>query len=142
MKNQDKNIKKVKSHFETRKGLIKKLDDVFSKYIRKKYSVSGIVKCYTCGSYHEEKHIQAGHFISRKKYSVRWDEVNVKPQCLKCNIFTQGEQAKFEAGLIKEYGQEAVEMLKIKSHNIFKADTGVISILISDYRRKLELLRT
>ena len=52
-----------------RKTLVKKLDAVFSEYIRRKYAdKNGIVKCYTCNkkAYWKGEGMQNGHFISRK----------------------------------------------------------------------------
>ena len=69
-------------------SLKKKLDIIFSKYIRlKDADPSGNVECYTCGvvKQWEKDGMQAGHFMSRKHTITRWDEQNVKPQCYTCN---------------------------------------------------------
>ena len=82
----------------SRSKLIKKLDNVFSQYIRLSRSDDqGFCTCVTCGksAHWKEGGIQAGHFISRKHYSVRWDEDNVHPQCVGCNVFKAGEQYKY-----------------------------------------------
>ena len=46
----------------TRSKLVKKLDTVFSQYIRLKDSKDGIGTCVTCGKQDHWKNLQAGHF--------------------------------------------------------------------------------
>ncbi len=70
-----------------RKGTIswykKKLDTIFSIYIRTKHSdCDGVVKCFTCGASKVIKKIQNGHFVSRQYLATRWEEDNCRPQCL------------------------------------------------------------
>ena len=89
-------VKKSKSR------LVKKLDSIFSKYIRLKHSKNGICTCFTCGRKYEVKKIHAGHFMSRRHYSTRWDEENVRPQCYGCNVGNQGKQYEFAINLNNE----------------------------------------
>ena len=80
----------------TRSKLVKKLDTVFSQYIRRSNADNnGYCTCVTCNKTFHWKEIQAGHFMSRKFYSVRWSEENVKPQCVACNVYRAGEQYKY-----------------------------------------------
>ena len=66
----------------TRKKLIARLDKVFSQWVRSKDADHrGFVQCFTCGQFKHWKTVDAGHFQSRAKFSTRWDEMNVKPQC-------------------------------------------------------------
>ena len=60
----------------------KKLDSVFSRYIREKYEKDGKVPCYTCPHIGTVKTMQCGHFVPRQHMSTRWDEDNCRPQCL------------------------------------------------------------
>jgi len=67
--------------------LKKKLDTIFSTYIRLKYADEDLnVKCFTCDKVYHYKKIQNGHFYSRSILSLRWDEQNCRPQCYGCNI--------------------------------------------------------
>ena len=52
----------------TRSKIVKKLDTVFSQYIRLKNSVDEISTCFTCGKQDHWKKLQNGHFQSRKHY--------------------------------------------------------------------------
>jgi hypothetical protein len=90
----------------TRSKIVKKLDAVFSQYIRLSNSVNGVAECVTCNKKDHWKNLQCGHFQSRKHYSTRWDESNVAVQCAGCNVFRYGEQYKFSLYLGKEKSQE------------------------------------
>ena len=95
----------------TRSKIVKKLDNIFSQYTRLSNSKNGICTCVTCGKVGDWKNggMQAGHFMSRKHYSTRWDERNVKPQCVGCNMFKAGEQYKFSLYLGGKLSEELLE---------------------------------
>lgn len=119
----------------TKSKLVKKLDVVFSQWVRMSNADhKGFCKCVTCGRSYHWKQIQAGHFMSRKHYSTRWDEDNVKPQCKACNVFNQGEQYKYSIHL----GQELSESLLSKSRQIQKFTTADIEYLIELYSDRLK----
>jgi len=120
-------------------GKIKKeLDAIFSKYIRQKYAVDGMVSCYTCGKIFEIKRIQNGHFVSRKHLATRWSEENCRPQCWGCNGFGRGMTLEFEEGLIKEYGRDKVEAIKQSRHQTLKLDREWYLDKIEHYARLIE----
>ena len=104
----------------SRKTIIKKLDKVFSQFIRRRFAVNEIGKCITCGKQAHWKELQAGHFMSRKHYSTRWDEINVQTQCSGCNVFRYGEQFKFGMYLEQAYGNGVAEEMHNKSREITK----------------------
>jgi 5-methylcytosine-specific restriction endonuclease McrA len=120
----------------TRKSLIKKLDTVFSQYIRLRYAKNEIATCVTCGKKDHWKKLQAGHFMSRKHYSTRWDEDNVEVQCQACNVFRYGEQYLFA----KYLGQEKADALLTKSRETVKFSDYDIQEMIDLYKTKLSLL--
>jgi len=86
----------------TRKTIVKKLDKLFSLYIRTRYAKNEIAECITCGKKAHYKKLQAGHFMSRKNYATRWEEKNVEVQCYACNVMRYGEQYKFGEKLKKD----------------------------------------
>lgn len=119
----------------TRTKLVKKLDVVFSKYIRLSNSdKNGYCTCVTCGNKFYWKEIQAGHFMSRKHYSTRWDENNVKPQCVACNVYRAGEQYKFSLYL----GNNLSEELYIKSKEIRKFTSLELEEMYNDFNERLK----
>lgn len=131
-----KPIKVKKPKKLSRSKLIKKLDTIFSQYIRVKDSnKKGIGTCVTCGKKEHWKNLQAGHFMSRKHYSTRWDEDNVKIQCVSCNVFRYGEQFLFS----KYLGNKLSEDLLAKSRNIIKFTNVELEEMISQYSNKLKV---
>lgn len=114
----------------SRASLVKKLDTVFSIYIRNRYTNNEIAECYTCNKKDHWKKLQAGHFASRKHYSTRWDEYNVQVQCASCNIWNQGMQFEFGKRLCLQYGDNFAEDLMIKSNISVKfADVDLIDMI-------------
>lgn len=117
----------------SRSKLIKKLDKVFSLYIRQRYAKNEIAQCFTCGKKNHWKKLQCGHFQSRKHYSTRWDEINCQVQCAGCNVFKYGEQFIFSKNLDLEYGDGCSEALYYKAKQITKFSTPEIEELITKY---------
>ena len=65
----------------SRKTLIRKLDKLFSEYMRKRDTdVNGYGLCCTCAKRIHYKEGHCGHFMSRRHYATRWDPENVNLQ--------------------------------------------------------------
>jgi len=121
----------------SRKTIVKKLDTIFSKYVRlKDADFKGNCICVTCGRSYYWKEIQAGHFISRKHYSTRWDERNVKPQCYSCNVMRYGEQYKYS----KYLGIELSEDLLNLSYKIVKFSNPELIEMTLTYNKLVQEL--
>ena len=126
---------------KSRKSIVKRLDTVFSLYIRLRYANNEMVECYTCGKVsHFKKGMQCGHFQSRKSYATRWDLDNCKAQCYGCNVMKYGEQYKFGLKLDKEFGVGTAEKLLIKSKKIVKYSNDDLESLITYYNNLLNEL--
>lgn len=121
--------KKVK-----RSTIVKKLDTIFSQYIRKKNSDHGKAKCFTCGKIDDWKKLQNGHFQSRRHYSTRWSEQNCQVQCAGCNVFKYGEQYKFGFELDKKYGEGTAQELHIKAQKQIKFQNYELLEMIKKYQ--------
>ena len=117
----------------SRSKLIKKLDNVFSLYIRLRYAKNEIAQCFTCGKKDHYNRLQCGHFQSRKHYSTRWDEINCQVQCAGCNVFRYGEQFVFGKNLDMEFGKGCSESLYYKAKQTVKYSTNDINELITKY---------
>ena len=121
----------------TRSKLVKKLDTVFSQYIRlSNADNNGYCTCVTCNKTFFWKEIQAGHFMSRKHYSTRWDERNVKPQCVRCNIYNQGEGYLYSLYL----GDKLSKILLYESRELRKFTNIELEEMIKDYSERLKKL--
>jgi hypothetical protein len=112
--------------------LKKKLDAIFSKYIRWYYAdANGYVECYTCGVTKPVKEMQCGHFQSRRHYATRWHTDNCKPQCVKCNMFMQGN--------IWVYGNKLkAEIGDVKFNELIQLSNSTVKYTQQDYLDMLE----
>ena len=123
---------------KSRKNLIVALDRVFSKYIRTKYLRDNFVECVTCNRKYPINKIQAGHFMSRKHYSTRWDEENVFPQCYGCNVMQQGQQYLFSKFIDEKFGEGYSDVLLFKSRETVKFADYELEEMIQDYTKRLK----
>ena len=122
----------------TRKGLVKKLDTIFSHFIRmRNANVNGYVECVTCGKHDHWKNMDCGHFMSRKFMSTRWHEDNCQVQCKSCNVFRYGEQYKYSVWL----GQEKAEKLHQLSRQTLKLFDYDLLDMINIYKEKVEIIK-
>ncbi|MAN62518.1 MAG: hypothetical protein CMI60_11305 [Parvibaculum sp.] len=122
---------------------IKKLDKVFSKYVRKFHEDKyGLCTCITCGVQKPPKEMHAGHFMSRGCYSTRWlhqpDEgmVNVLPQCPRCNLYDSNQNYKYGLALDAKYGKGTAE----KIYNLSKQTSKYSIVDIVAMRKNYEKL--
>ena len=102
--------------------LKKELDKWFSLFIRlREANEFGYCQCFTCGVVRGYKDgMQNGHFQSRKHMATRFDEENCQVQCIKCNMFSQGEQYKFALALESKYGEGKAEELEFLARTTLK----------------------
>ncbi len=101
--------------------LKKELDKWFSLYIRLRNATSeGVAQCFTCGKIDHYKKLQCGHFQSRRHHATRWNEWNCQVQCVKCNMFEQGEQYRFGIYLEGKYGEGTSRELIVLSQTTVK----------------------
>lgn len=100
----------------SRSSEIKKLDRIFSEYIRRRNADhAGYVRCITCKQMLHWKDCHAGHFVSRGCHLTRFDERNVNEQCCGCNTYKAGEIAEYFIYIEQTYGRKALnELMKLK----------------------------
>lgn len=114
-------LKKKQERMKAKAGLSKsklrdKLDAIFSKYIRLKYSdKNGYCRCISCGKVFPWNEIQNGHYMSRRYMSTRFSEDNCRPQCVACNIFNQGNIQMYRRALIKQIGEQRVDLIEVRA---------------------------
>ena len=81
---------KKKNAKETIWFLTRKLDKIFSEYIRRKYSDKDWnITCISCEKKLHWKESHNCHWISRGNRQYRFDEDNCRPWCAWCNTFNQ-----------------------------------------------------
>ena len=119
----------------SRAGLIKKVDAAFSLFVRKNHADEhGNVKCVTCGKQMPWKEAHAGHFVRRRHYSVRWNEQNVHPQCVFCNVYADGNEGEYARFIIDTYGRETLDELLSMKHETRKWTYSELQELLEIYR--------
>lgn len=118
----------------------KKLDEVFSQYIRLKYADNnGFCKCISCGKMFHWTRIQNGHYMSRTHLSTRFDENNCRPQCVACNIFKSGNIQMYRRGLIEQIGSEMVDAVEVKAvSTITKLSSKDYEEMYHHYKKEVE----
>lgn len=78
--------------------------------------------------------------MSRRHYSTRWDEENVYPQCMKCNMYSQGEQYLFSKFIDEKFGEGYSDVLLFKSRETVKFSDFEIEEMIQDFTNRLKVL--
>ena len=68
-----------------------------------------------CGKVFPWKEIQNGHYMSRRYMSTRFSEDNCRPQCVACNIFNQGNIQMYRRALIKQIGEQRVDLIEARA---------------------------
>lgn len=122
-------------------ALTRKLDAIFSRYVRMKGAdEGGTVACVTCGKLLHWKEAHAGHFISRRHMSVRWDERNVHPQCCGCNTFNGGALDEYSAYIINSYGMNTFDNLRAMKNQTVKWTRDQLQTLIARYESAVKEL--
>lgn len=123
--------------------LTKKLDKIFSEYIRRKYSdKKWMVNCISCDKQLHWKEAHNAHWISRWNKQYRFDEDNCRPACAWCNTFNQEfHQRIFTIKQIKRLGQEVVDIMIDNTHYVYKQGKTELRQLIEEYSLKLKELK-
>lgn len=149
-----KNVSKKKP--EKLSTLIKKLDKVFSQFIRlRDTDENGNGRCVTCNQPTTYREANAGHFIRRGRHATRWNEMNVNIQDVACNKYKDGAEFEHSLYIDNKYpGLELVEndskgflrtseVLHNKGKEIFKPGKPWLREQIIIYKNKVtELLKT
>ena len=123
---------------KSRSKIVKELDSAFSKFIRNRDSDGELCTCSTCGVQKPIKQMQAGHFMSRSKYSTRWDEENVHAQCAGCNMWKQGRQYEMSIYIDQKFYDGKADELLRKSNTIEKFSDGDLIFMTEHYKALLK----
>lgn len=125
---------------QTAAQLKKKLDAIFSQYVRLKASINGYGKCFTCGVIKHYKEAHNGHWIPRNILATRFHEDNCRFQCIGCNLYANGKFIEFRINLVKEIGEQRVKKLEQLKFSIFKVDSRWYEEQILHYKEAVDNL--
>ena len=112
----------------------KKLDVVFSKYIRERDKHT----CFTCGLVMEPNRSQNGHFAPRQYLALRFDERNCNCQCYACNMLYNGQPSAYAIRLKAKYGDSIIEELEQSRLKTMKLDAIWYAEKIAYYQARIE----
>lgn len=113
-KKKDSNTPKEKR----KPDLVKKLDKVFSQYIRlRDVMPSGFFKCISCGKIKPFSEADCGHYHSRTHMATRFEEDNCHCECKGCNRFSADHLIGYRENLITKIGFSRVERLNVLAHS-------------------------
>ena len=116
--------------------LQKRLDQIFSEYIRlKEANDNGFCKCVTCGSMWHWTALHNGHYVDRRHIATRYDERNCHPCCYHCNVTLRGNLSKYRQFIIDKYGVKVLEELE-------SAKRATEKYSVADYQEKIEYYRS
>lgn len=102
----------------------------FNEFIRLRDADKG---CISCSGPVEH----AGHYLSvGHNAALRFNEVNVNGQCLRCNYHLHGNAIHYRNGLIKRYGEQKVLLLESNARQINKMERVEVIAIIQQYLKQ------
>lgn len=98
--------------------LVKKLDRVFSKYIRlRDVMPNGYFRCISCGKIKPIEQGDCGHYHSRTHMATRFEEDNCHCECKACNRMSADHLIAYRENLITKIGFSRVDRLNVLAHS-------------------------
>jgi len=86
--------------------------------------------------------MDAGHFINRKHLALRYNEINVQPQCRSCNRFDEGNLPAFGLALQQKYGEDIIKKLLATKVQTAKLSQWEVDEMIRYYKQEIKSLKT
>lgn len=138
--------KKKKQSSSTKKNgggvdLVKKLDRIFSYYIRLRDSMpNGMCKCISCGKIKPYREIDCGHFFGRTNMATRFDEDNCNGECRGCNRASSDHLIFYQENLIKKIGVARFSSLRERARSTKKWEPDELQRMIDYYTKEVKRL--
>lgn len=109
-------LTKSKPKPRSKPNLVRKLDRIFSLYIRLRDAMpNGYVRCISCGKIKAFDEVDCGHYHSRIHMATRFDEDNCNAECRYCNRMSADHLDKYAINLVKKIGKNRFDLLRIKA---------------------------
>lgn len=139
IKKQKKEHSKAKKEFNEndRKYLLELAQKTCNTYIR----IRDGKYCISCRASGDGRVYQAGHFKSQGgNSSLRFDELNIHSQCVRCNMHLSGNLVPYREALIAKIGLAEVERLETtKNTKLWTVDE--LKDIIKHYKQKIKELK-
>lgn len=98
--------------------LTKKLDKVFSAYIRlRDVMPSGVFRCISCGQIKRFEQGDCGHYHSRIHMATRWEPDNCHMECRACNRVSSDHLIGYRRNLIEKIGLDRINRLEFMARS-------------------------
>lgn len=122
--------------------LVKKLDTVFSLFIRLRDAMpNGFFRCISCGQIKPFAQADCGHFHRRELMSTRFDERNCNAECRFCNRMKADHLIDYQKHLIEKIGKDEYDKLYILAHSTKHWMVSELKDMIKYYTALTEELR-
>ncbi|HEY3405418.1 MAG TPA: recombination protein NinG [Ohtaekwangia sp.] len=135
---------RTKSKPDSLSTLIKKLDTVFSEFIRlRDCDDKGTVTCFVTGERVWWRDSDAAHYIHRAAMTTRYDQMNVHATTKDTNQFEDPFQheKKYREKMVSTYGLSTVTQLEQRGRELQKFMRHEILELIETYSEKVKQLK-
>lgn len=123
--------------------------EAFSRYIRMRDWAKQVdpdpwtAPCITCHKMYPiagKGCMQAGHFITRGRTAILFDEKNVHAQCYNCNMNLKGAWDNYYESMLRMYGQETIDDLMARRFDEVKRPLYELEEGRDHWKRKLKEL--
>lgn len=145
IKRKPKNPKSgIKERKPSTAALVRKLDKIFSLYIRLRDSAAynyQYFRCISCGQIKPFKQMDCGHFISRTHQATRFDEENAHGECRFCNRFSADHIIAYQRNLEAKIGKDRVDMLLARGRMTKKWSAFELQLLIKHYQQEVDKMQ-
>lgn len=122
-------------------NLVKKLDRIFSLYIRlRDVMPNGYVRCISCGQIKSFEDVDCGHFHSRRHMATRFSEDNCHAECKFDNRFSADHLIGYQRNLIQKIGQQRFDLLNVKAHSTCNFTDSELNEMITHYTSEVKKL--
>jgi hypothetical protein len=119
-----------------------KADKWFSEFIRLRDSDEhGIATCITSGRRAHWRTMDCGHYISRAKEAVRYDECNAHAQSKQANRFQGGHFMEHGLRIEEKHGRGTVHALEQKAMRPCKRTASDYQFIANTYRSRVEWIK-
>lgn len=134
----------IKERKPSTAALVRKLDKIFSLYIRLRDSAAYNFKyfrCISCGQIKPFEQMDCGHFISRTHQATRFDEENAHGECRFCNRFSADHIIAYQRNLEAKIGKDRVDMLLARGRMTKKWSAFELQLLIKHYQQEVDKMQ-
>ena len=125
-------------------SVVRKLDEIFSKYIRLRDSKAfgfQAFRCISCGQIKPFEQMDCGHFVGRTHLATRWDEDNCNGECRACNRMSADHIIYYQRNLERKIGAEKVDLLLARGRQVKKWSAWELEQLIKYYTDQVNQLQ-